>query len=164
MKSWVITKSLATFTSVKHYSGSQRRCTDILSRHRLLLDTSLGLFHMVMLELLGQISLICSGATVSRREEFLNFSPETPSIMETFHVSQKRLSQLDGQAWRLIQLYCMLEISIHGAFDATCFFFRHFCRITPEDFPDHDILGAESVEITWIRVVIYAHHGIDWIA
>lgn len=73
------------------------------------------------------------------REEFLKFSPENVSIMETFHVSRRRLREPDGQAWRLMQFHCMLDTTISGTS-----FFNHTCPMTPEEFPDYDILSTES--------------------
>jgi hypothetical protein len=78
------------------------------------------------------------------RRRFLDFSPEVPSIMEKFRVSQKRLSQPDGEAWRLLQFHYLIETKQVDNFDPREFFFSHSCPITATDFSDSDILGAES--------------------
>ena len=75
----------------------------------------------------------------NERYEFLNFTPENVSIMETFRVSRKRLRKPEGQAWRLMQFHGMLDTNISGTS-----FFNHTCHITPAEFPDHDILFTES--------------------
>lgn len=76
------------------------------------------------------------------REEFLNFNPEHVSVMETFHVSRRRLPDPEGQAWRLMQFHCMLDTSESGTN-----FFDHTCLIMSAEFPDHDILSTESVQV-----------------
>ena len=78
------------------------------------------------------------------RREFLDFSPEVPSIMETFHVSKSRLPEPDGAAWKLMQFHSMLETEGDASFDPREFFFNHSCPITSEEFLDSDILGAED--------------------
>jgi hypothetical protein len=78
------------------------------------------------------------------RREFLDFTPEVPSIMETFYVSKSRLPEPDGAAWKLMQFHSMLETEGSASFDPRKFFFNHSCQITPEEFPDSDILGAEN--------------------
>jgi len=81
------------------------------------------------------------------RRRFLDFSPEMLSIMGTFCVSQKRLSQPDGEAWRLLQFHGMIETEGSDSFDPREFFFSHSCQITATEFPDSDILGAEGFHL-----------------
>lgn len=76
------------------------------------------------------------------REEFLNFSPENVSIMETFHVSRRRLRQPEGQAWKLMQFHCMLDTNISNSS-----FFDHDCPMTPAKFLDYDVLSSESLHL-----------------
>ncbi|OBT73983.1 hypothetical protein VF21_05998 [Pseudogymnoascus sp. 05NY08] len=85
---------------------------------------------------------ILNSDNYKEREEFLNFSPENVSIMETFHVSRRRLRDPEGQAWRLMQFHCMLDTSESGTN-----FFDHTCFITSAEFPDHDILSTESIQV-----------------
>jgi hypothetical protein len=74
-------------------------------------------------------------------------SSEMPSIMETFRVSQKRLSQPDGDAWQLLQFHGVIETEGFGNFDPREFFLGHFCLPTATDFPDGDILAAEGFHL-----------------
>lgn len=81
------------------------------------------------------------------RRRFLDFSPEVPSIMDTFRISQKRLRQPEGEAWKLLQFHGMIETESSDDFDPREFFFTHSCPITTKDFLDSDVLGAESFHL-----------------
>jgi hypothetical protein len=81
------------------------------------------------------------------RQHFLCYKPDSPSIMETFEVSQIRLSKPDAQARALMHFLSLIETEGEDDFDFRDFFFEHSCPIPTKDFPDHAILGAESFQL-----------------
>ena len=88
-----------------------------------------------------------AGNNYQARQHFLNYSPDSPSIMETFEVSQSRLSKPDAQARALMNFLSLIETEGEEDFDFRDFFFEHSCPVPPKDFPDHPILGAESFQL-----------------
>ena len=81
------------------------------------------------------------------RLHFLNYRPDFPSIMDTFEVTRTRLAKPDSQALALMNFLSLVETEGGEDFDFCDFFLEHSCPILPGDFPDHQVLGAESFEI-----------------
>ncbi|OBT68576.1 hypothetical protein VE03_01776 [Pseudogymnoascus sp. 23342-1-I1] len=81
------------------------------------------------------------------RQHFLAYKPDSPSIMETFEVSQIRLSKPDTQARALMNFLSLIETEWEGDEDFRDFFFEHLCPVLPENFLDHQLLGAESFHL-----------------
>lgn len=81
------------------------------------------------------------------RQHFLTYKPDSPSIMETFEVSRTRLSKPDTQALALMNFLSLIETKGKEDFDFRDFFFEHSCPIPSENFPDHQILGAENFRL-----------------
>ncbi|KAF7961167.1 hypothetical protein EAE96_000834 [Botrytis aclada] len=76
------------------------------------------------------------------RMTFLQYKPQMPSIMETFIVSKKRLSQPQGPAWSLMEVLSLLETN-ESIVDFKKFF--AFANIeNTEEFPDFDILSLQK--------------------
>lgn len=92
--------------------------------------------------------MMMSGDKYEAREHFLNYKPDSPSIMETFKVSQTRLSKPDAQARALMNFLSVIETEGDAEdFDFRDFFFDHSSPVKPNDFPDHLILGAEGFQL-----------------
>ena len=88
-----------------------------------------------------------AGNNYQARQHFLTYKPDSPSIMETFEVSQIRLSKPDAQARALMNFLSLIETEGEEDFDFRDFFFEHSCPVPPKDFPDHQLLGAESFQL-----------------
>jgi hypothetical protein len=88
-----------------------------------------------------------AGNNYQARQHFLAFKPDSPSIMETFEVSRSRLSKPDTEARALMNFLSLMETEGQEDLDFRDFFFEHSCPVPPEDFPDHQLLGAESFQL-----------------
>ncbi|CZR63155.1 uncharacterized protein PAC_13052 [Phialocephala subalpina] len=87
-----------------------------------------------------------TGGGHEERKFFLEFSPETPSIMENFQVSRNRLSDPGGDGWKLLQLISMLATDCTLGFDYRNFF-THRCPMDPVKFQDHKLLGIKGSQL-----------------
>ncbi|PVH81785.1 hypothetical protein DL98DRAFT_623001, partial [Cadophora sp. DSE1049] len=74
------------------------------------------------------------------RASFLEYKPRAPSIMDTFYVSRNRLPNADGLAWTLLQYLSILETDA-SIVDYRDFFYKRQCVISPEEFPNHELLS-----------------------
>ena len=100
------------------------------------------------------------------RCRFLDYRPDSASLMETFKVSQERLPKPNGQAlvmtnflsksfttWRAFSREfdadCpgLIETEGEGDFDFREFFFEHSCPVPPKEFPDHELLASGSLHL-----------------
>lgn len=89
-----------------------------------------------------------AGNNYQARHHFLSYKPDAPSIMETFQVSQSRLSKPDYEARTLMYFISLIETEGgDDDFDFRDFFFEHTCPVPADDFPDQSILGAESFQL-----------------
>jgi hypothetical protein len=88
-----------------------------------------------------------AGNNYKARQHFLVYKPDSPSIMETFEVSQARLSKPDAQARALMNFLSLIDTREEEDCDFRDFFFEHSCPVTAKDFPDHELLSAESFEL-----------------
>jgi hypothetical protein len=90
---------------------------------------------------------ILTGSDFEARKRFLDYRISGPSIIDTLFVSKNRLQDQDGMAWKLLQLIAVLETE-ENVIDFRKFFYKKFCEIEPESFPDHDVLAADNTEIS----------------
>ncbi|KAE9380791.1 hypothetical protein N431DRAFT_459708 [Stipitochalara longipes BDJ] len=81
------------------------------------------------------------------RFRFLDYGPDSPSIMETFKVSQERLPKPNIQALAMTNFLSMIETEGEGDFDFRDFFFEHSCPVPQEEFPDHELLASGSFQL-----------------
>jgi hypothetical protein len=88
-----------------------------------------------------------AGNDYKTRQHFLTYKPDSPSIIETFEVSQIRLTKPDIQARALMNFLSLIETEGKEEEDFRDFFFEHSCPVPPETFPDHQLLSAESFEL-----------------
>ena len=66
--------------------------------------------------------------------------------MDSFSISRTRLPKPRDRAWTLMQLLSILETN-DSIVDFREFFFSSSSRMDPEEFPDHDILGASRYDL-----------------
>lgn len=88
-----------------------------------------------------------TGNNNKARLGFLNYKPDSPSIMETFEVSRTRLTKPDCQARALMNFISMIETEGKEELDFRDFFFERAIPFSPEDFPDHELLSGEDYEL-----------------
>jgi hypothetical protein len=88
-----------------------------------------------------------AGNNYQARYHFLNYRPDSPSIIETFEISQIRLSKPDIQARALMNFLSLIETEGGEDFDFRDFFFENSCPISLQEFPDYQLLSAESFEL-----------------
>ncbi|KAH8796956.1 hypothetical protein F5882DRAFT_476629 [Hyaloscypha sp. PMI_1271] len=81
------------------------------------------------------------------RCRFLDYRPDSASLMETFKVSQERLPKPNGQALAMTNFLSLIETEGEGDFDFREFFFEHSCPVPPKEFPDHELLASGSLHL-----------------
>jgi len=82
------------------------------------------------------------------RRHFLEYRPDSPSIMDTFQISQDRLRKPDGLARAMINFLGFIETeSSESSFDFRDFFFEHNCPIPSNEFQDHELLAAKEFQL-----------------
>ncbi|KAK0128366.1 hypothetical protein ONS95_000338 [Cadophora gregata] len=97
-----------------------------------------------------QFLQIMQGPDFVSRKHFLEYkSGNGPSIMDTFLTSKQRLRDPYGISWKIMQFSAFLETS-DPSLDFRRFFYAisRECILQTSEFPDHDVLTANTVLIS----------------